>query len=149
MVRPERGYRVKLELVYGKLVQELNGLGMRVVSVTADAPKRAQLRQITQFNGKRGELSQPVYVLISKQFSRVKVIYANVKKFEEGVPKSAAKSEGGQFLGLTCFIALLCDNIFWFILVFHFELHHVFSTQVRMTRPEGGVRPICEFSVGV
>ena len=55
MIRPERGVKVSLEEVYEDLVIELNILDIQVEAFTADAPKRADLRQITRFNGKHGK----------------------------------------------------------------------------------------------
>ncbi len=54
IVRPERGNKVALKVVYQELVRQLNALELRVVHVVADAPKRAQLRRIVRFNGKHG-----------------------------------------------------------------------------------------------
>jgi hypothetical protein len=53
--RPEKGHRPTLERRYERLVYECNELAVKVVAFAADAPKRAHVRQTTQFNGTFGK----------------------------------------------------------------------------------------------
>ena len=67
IIRPEKGEKVPLHYVYTDLVEECNRLGLHVINFTADAPKRAQLRQILRHNGKHGKYHWhwKIYVIIN------------------------------------------------------------------------------------
>jgi hypothetical protein len=54
ITRPRKTVKVPLDRIYGEVVAELNGLGIKVDTITADAPKRADLRNTLRFNGRMG-----------------------------------------------------------------------------------------------
>jgi hypothetical protein len=55
MAFPAKHVKISMDEMMGPVIAECNRLGVKVVSVVADAPKRASLRQTLQFNGTYGK----------------------------------------------------------------------------------------------